>query len=755
MMSGIKGGSMLVIFALLASCTRSPEVRRDRYMSVGKDFFQKKDYARAALEFKNASQAMPKDPEVYYQLGLAFLGAGDVRSAVLVLQKAVELNPKHSAAQIKLAQLAAYADDPEILKGAQERLKAILSVTPVNAAALQALAFTELKQGEQGDAVEHLMAAIAAAPQELSLAMNLSDVKLAQKDVKGAEEVLRKACEQSPKSPVAAVAMGRFYVNQKRPVDAEREFQRALTLDSKQSDALFSLATLQSAAGRKQEAEQSFTRLANFPDRLYKPVHAIFLFEEGRREEAIREFEKLAAEDPKDRAARTRLVSSYLQVNRVGDAERVLSEALKKNGNDLDALLQRAELLIASKKLEQADVDINRLFHMQPDSPEGHYVKAKLHQARGEDSIYRQELFKALQLSPYRLPIRLECAQTLIAFNDAKGAVALLDATPQSQKNMLPVVIQRLWALWALNDMVEMRKGLDAAFVSGKSLDLLVLDGLWKLRSGNAVGARASLEESLKINPADLRALAALRESYAIQKQPSVAMQKLKEYAAQTKSTAVQDYLGLLLLIEGDHAGARAAFMAAKAVDPQHVIKADFSLAQLDVAEHHLDEAATRLKVILKADPSNTTVRLWLGTIESVTGQNGPALENFRKVVEADPRNVQALNNFAFLLADFANKPDEALKHAEKAMELAPDSAEASDTLGWVYYKKGLYASAVTHLKRAASTEGNPVWKYHLAIAYAKTGELQLGRDTLKDALKRNPNLPEAKIAKEMLGVGQ
>ena len=44
------------------------------------------------------------------------------------------------------------------------------------------------------------------------------------------------------------------------------------------------------------------------------------------------------------------------------------------------------------------------------------------------------------------------------------------------------------------------------------------------------------------------------------------------------------------------------------------------------------------------------------------------------------------------------------------------------------------------------------VWKYHLAMAYAKAGNAARGRATLEAALKLNPNVPEAKIAQEIVG---
>jgi len=81
-------------------------------------------------------------------------------------------------------------------------------------------------------------------------------------------------------------------------------------------------------------------------------------------------------------------------------------------------------------------------------------------------------------------------------------------------------------------------------------------------------------------------------------------------------------------------------------------------------------------------------------------GNHAGALEEFRKTVETDPNNVVALNSLAYLLSDFSKKPDEALKYAQKAQELAPDVPVIEDTLGWILYTKGIYDGALKHLER-------------------------------------------------------
>ncbi|MGE5486397.1 MAG: tetratricopeptide repeat protein, partial [bacterium] len=65
-------------------------------------------------------------------------------------------------------------------------------------------------------------------------------------------------------------------------------------------------------------------------------------------------------------------------------------------------------------------------------------------------------------------------------------------------------------------------------------------------------------------------------------------------------------------------------------------------------------------------------------------------------------------------------------------------------------YHKGLYAAAVQHLETAAAA-GGAVCKYHLAMAYFRAGEKTRARATLDAALRLDPNVPEAKMARELI----
>jgi Flp pilus assembly protein TadD len=155
---------------------------------------------------------------------------------------------------------------------------------------------------------------------------------------------------------------------------------------------------------------------------------------------------------------------------------------------------------------------------------------------------------------------------------------------------------------------------------------------------------------------------------------------------------------------------------------------------------------------VVSGRPNNAKARLWLGNIELIRRNPDAALEQFQKAVDARPDDAEALNNLAYALLEFRKQTDEALKYAQKAQELKPDQPEYADTLGWIMYQKGIYPTAVRYLERAAEKGDRAVWKYHLAMAYARTGDLKKANAMLDAALKRDPKAPEAQMAMQIVG---
>ena len=96
---------LLAALVALAGCSRKSDTT---LIESGKQFMAQKDYARAALQFRNAIRANPKNAEAQYQLALAQMGFGDKISAYRALTKALDLNPNYKDAAARDGQSAAY-----------------------------------------------------------------------------------------------------------------------------------------------------------------------------------------------------------------------------------------------------------------------------------------------------------------------------------------------------------------------------------------------------------------------------------------------------------------------------------------------------------------------------------------------------------------------------------------------------------------------------------------------------------------------
>ncbi len=739
---------------VLTGCMQSREAKSAKYLALGKSFLEKHDTARAILQFRNAVQASPRNAEAHYQLSLAYIAENDVPSAVASLRRALAIDSKHRGAQLKLAELMAAANDPAILRDAMSRLKDLMQQDPGDAELLNTLANTELKLGHPDSATEILQRALADFPGELTSYVIMARAKWEQKDAKGAEDALRNACKQVPKSVDAHRILAEFYLARNRFQDAEAELRVGLGLDPSNGPLLNDLARLQFATERKPDAEQTIRRLSGLAG--YKSNYGVFLFQEGRRDEAIREFERVVKENPSDRQARTYLLVAYKAANRSADIDRVLSEALTRNGHDIDALELRAEIAMERNQTAQAEADLNTVAKLNSSDPVARYLLAKVKEQRGEGYSYRQALMEALRLNPALVAVRIELADSFINAREGQAALNTLDGAPSFQKAYPALVVARNWALWANNDLEQMRKGINLALANARRPEFLVQDGFLKLRSGDIAGARAVLEEALKADPANVLALQAIYRTYVVQKQSSAGLQKIREFAAREPASApVQILAGQMLLASGQLKAAEVNFRAAQAADPQS-LEADLSLAQVDYANKKYDEGLRRLQAIVSSHPDSLTAQLWVGIFEQAKGDYKAAIEHYRVVVGLRPDDAQASNNLAYLMAEHGDGSlDEALKYAQKAVELAPSSSAYNDTLGWILYKKGLYPMAIKYLQDAGKLTNNVVWKYHLAMAYAKSGDVERGHAILQAALKINPNVPEAGEASRVVGGAQ
>ena len=304
-------------------------------------------------------------------------------------------------------------------------------------------------------------------------------------------------------------------------------------------------------------------------------------------------------------------------------------------------------------------------------------------------------------------------------------------------------VVMRTWVQLALGDRNEARKNVDAVLKVARIPDALLQDAILKSEAHDFAGATVSLEVVLKSNPEDTRALSLLAQCYAAQKQAPVAMEKIGSYVQQRpKSARVQMFWANWLLANGKKPEALQALAAAKAADPK-LPAPDIALARLDFTEGNLAAARQRLTALVSANRQDVEANLVLGGVEEASGNYQAAIDQYLRVLQMDDRNVAVLNNLAYDLSRDNSRLDDALRYAQKAKELAPESSYTQDTLGWIYYRKGMYQLAVRELEGALTKEARPSIQFHLGLTYKRVGNTEKGSHLLATALAARPDLAE------------
>ena len=122
------------------------------------------------------------------------------------------------------------------------------------------------------------------------------------------------------------------------------------------------------------------------------------------------------------------------------------------------------------------------------------------------------------------------------------------------------------------------------------------------------------------------------------------------------------------------------------------------------------------------------------------------------KAHEIDSAAPLVAAELAFLYLEHGGDVNAAVSLAQIAKQKLPDSPVTADALGWAYYKLGSFASALSQLKESSGkVPNNPVYHYHLGMAYMAAHQPDLARLSLQAALRTDPHFPYAVNARVTL----
>ena len=112
---------------------------------------------------------------------------------------------------------------------------------------------------------------------------------------------------------------------------------------------------------------------------------------------------------------------------------------------------------------------------------------------------------------------------------------------------------------------------------------------------------------------------------------------------------------------------------------------------------------------------------------------------NLRKLIQLRPDHAHAYNALGYSLAERNQRLAEAEQLIFKALQLSPDDPFIIDSMGWVLYRKGDPAGALSHLQRAHSIRPDPEIAAHLGEVLWVLGRRDEARRTWQEAAQVHP----------------
>ena len=177
-----------------------------------------------------------------------------------------------------------------------------------------------------------------------------------------------------------------------------------------------------------------------------------------------------------------------------------------------------------------------------------------------------------------------------------------------------------------------------------------------------------------------------------------------------------------------------------------------FSKAERAIEKHRLDEGSKYLQKALDIYPSYAPALTLRGALSLDRDDFTAAVNDFDKAIHADSSYAMAYGGMAAAL-NRQSKSDEALRAAERASSLSPNSWQPYYEMAKAYVAKTDYQRALQQLAHAQSQISQDYAPLHLLRASALVGlkNYNDGAVELKTFLRIAPNDPSAPAAKGAL----
>lgn len=801
-------GVAMVIIAALACA--SPEQRFAEHVASAETLVEAGEPDKAILEYRSALKIDGDDVEINLRLADLLLESGD-EDALYYYGEAYRLDPERLDVGARLGRLLLMRGQTrratEIIVGGLER-------APDAAALHSAKAELSLFQNDVDAALAAARKAVELEPEEAPHWMQLGRVHkgaIRQAQLKKERPApvsfvegmaaFGRADELAGGSVPAQIERARLVGlrgGSKRKDEAELAFRNAMALAVDQGEPALQLmvanATLEFARQTKRTNLQrwALNQIVEVDPKRMDAWNRLVELVDGQYRLGGLVFPRLLEKSPDDVRAHLMFTNYLVQRDRAGQA---IQHIQKEIGRGLEAAMLWEQLMriqIHQRQLANARATFVRMSEAFPDDPITTRAEARLALAENRPAD-AAKLLRGLAGKVQNTETQRMLAITELQLGNLPNASAAIDRAASLSKGFNADVIRLkvrihqeagewLLALRALALLDQHRVALRpdeklirvrALYETGKERygktelrQLLRSPGAppaaaveFAKREGRADSerARTHLLAALGRAPENHDVLEALTRIDLREGRGSEAVERLNQLVQSRRATPTvlllrARALAQLGALERAEADALRAFEAAP--DLGGAVQLLFSIYK---AQDRLDEARRSFEEAEAAGVLHSGARLLLGHIYLAQGDSAKALAMLERVVEDAPDLPGAKNDLAFLLADEGQDLDRALRLAEEAQQALSSDQRTADTVGYVYYRKGLHEAALQQFRYAIELAGESPGEvpgtlhYHLGLTLQALGREEQAAQAFEQALAAESDFPKADDARRQL----
>ena len=424
------------------------------------------------------------------------------------------------------------------------------------------------------------------------------------------------------------------------------------------------------------------------PEALRLFMNGQMLMNQGDFPMAIIEFQEALELDPEVGTIYTSIAECYWNIGKPELSLKNLNVALSKNPEDEEALKMMADQLIATKKYDEAIKPFKKLRELDGQNTSYIIALAELNKLKKNYLNTVNLYLEAYAIEPSRIEL-LESAgrYALQLENKDKAKSIFKDLSEQDPFQSSYLNIYSELAIQTKNFEEAISHIQKLINDNGDSSLLKSKLGILYHSSGNSKKGEEVLKLLFDKNELNGQHSLALFEIYFDNKD-NINAAKVSDRMIASLPEDWRGYYSrsLVFMDESDYESA-VSILAPVSETFSNIFSVQYILGLCYSRIKMNDEAIDFYNRALTISPNSINVLHSIAILYDDIGEWVKSDKIYDQLIDNDPKDAQAFNNYAYSLVERNKDLKRALAYAKKAVELEPKNPSYLDTIGWAYFK--------------------------------------------------------------------